>query len=187
MSFLSSCFGYRKGQGGDTEPLLPRYADDTDLQRRLHQKLHTYQMLRAMRKGYMPSTEQLIINLRTLLSTDIFNSNNPDLSDSGRLLVKHCRNWLKQFIEALRSKNDQDQIQDFIWYLTQSKISLDTDDVARQASRVRAKADTVAGECTPTGHIIVQANFLKPTKAFVPLVASFSQIRTSAYSWETLG
>ena len=144
---MSSCFGFRKSKGDDTVPLLPRYADDTDLQRRLHQKLHTYQMIRALGKGYMPSTEQVIINLRTLLSTDILNSNNSDLSDSGRLLVKCCRDWLRQFIEALRSKNDQDQIQDFIWYLTQSKISVDTDDVAEHASKARAKADTVAGWC----------------------------------------
>jgi hypothetical protein len=145
-----SCCGLRKSKPDDTEPLLPRYADDTALQRRLHQKLHTYQMVRALSKGYMPSTEQLIVNLRTLLSTDLFNSNNPDLSDSGRLLVKCCREWLRQFIELLRSKNDQDQIQDFIWYITKSRISVDTDDVAQQASRVKAKADTAAGECPIT-------------------------------------
>jgi hypothetical protein len=158
MSFISSCCGFRKSKHEDTEPLLPRYADDTHLQRQLHQKLHTYQMVRAIGKGYMPSTEQLIINLRTLLSTDIFNSNNPDLSDSGRLLVKSCRDFVRQFIEALRSKNDRDQIQDFIWYLTQSRISLDTDDVAHHASKVRAKADSVAGGCSDTQIVAIKSN-----------------------------
>lgn len=142
---MSSCFGFRKPKGEDTEALLPQYADDTSLQRSLHQKMHTYQMLRAMSAGYMPSTEQLIINLRTLLASDFLNPDNPDLSDSGRLLLKFSKQWLSQFIEALRHKNDGDQMQDFIWYLSKSRISLDTDDLARSASKVKAKADATAG------------------------------------------
>lgn len=42
---MSSCFGFRKSKGEDTEALLPQYADDTSLQRSLHQKMHTYQMM----------------------------------------------------------------------------------------------------------------------------------------------
>ena len=42
---MSSCFGFRKAKGEDTEALLPQYGDDTSLQRSLHQKMHTYQML----------------------------------------------------------------------------------------------------------------------------------------------
>lgn len=94
----------------------------------------------------MPSTEQLIINLRTLLASDILNSDNPDLSDSGRLLSKFSKRWLSQFIEALRHKNDSDQIQDFIWFLSKSRISLDTEDIAKSASNVKAKADATAGK-----------------------------------------
>lgn len=144
---FSSCCGFgRKRNGGDsdTEPLLPRYEDETVLQRRLHQKLHTYQMLRALTKGYMPSTEQAIANLRTLLASDVLNPSNNDLSDSGRQLVRNCRNWLKVFIELLRRKNDKDQIQDFIWYLTKSRISVDVQDISYQASKVRARANAQA-------------------------------------------
>ena len=94
----------------------------------------------------MPSTEQLIINLRTLLASDLLNSDNPDLSDSGRLLSKFAKQWLSQFIEALRHKNDSDQIQDFVWFLSKSRISLDTEDIGRTASNVKAKADATAGE-----------------------------------------
>ena len=47
----------------EEEPLLSHYDDDTVLQRQLHQKLHTYQMLRALSKGYMPSNDQAITNL----------------------------------------------------------------------------------------------------------------------------
>jgi Family of unknown function (DUF5923) len=142
-----SCCGFgRKSKGADTEPLLPRYEDETARQRRLHQKLHTYQMIRALSKGYMPSTEQTIINLRTLLASDVLNPNNKDLSQSGRRLVRNCRELLKQFIELLLHKNRNDQIQDFIWYLTKSRVSLDLDDVSRQASKAKAKADVSASE-----------------------------------------
>ena len=140
---MSSCFG-RKRKGDDTEALLPQYEDDTALQRSVHQKLHTYQMLRAISAGFMPSTEQLIINLRTLLASDFLNPDNPDLSDSGRLLLKFSKQWLAHFIEALRHKNDADQIQDFIWFLSKSRVSLDTENLARSASNVKAKADAKA-------------------------------------------
>lgn len=142
---MSSCLGCRKSKGEDTEALLPQYADDTSLQRSLHQKMHSYQMVRAMAKGFMPSTEQLIVNLRTLLASDVLNPDNPDLSDSGRLLLKHSKQWLTQFIETVRHKNDKDQIQDFIWFLSKSRISLDTEDLVNTASSVKAKADATAG------------------------------------------
>ena len=94
----------------------------------------------------MPSTEQLIINLRTLLASDVLNPNNPDLSDSGRLLLKFSKQWLLQLIETLRHKNESDQIQDFVWFLSKSRVSLDTRDIARKASNVKAKADATAGK-----------------------------------------
>lgn len=147
---MSSCCGFgRKSRSADTEPLLPRYEDDTAMQRRLHQKLHTYQMIRALTKGFMPSTEQLIINLRTTLASDVLSPNNKDLSQSGRKLVRNCREWLKQFIELLQHKNDDDQIQDFVWYLTKSRVSLDLDDIAHQASKAKARADVSASRVIP--------------------------------------
>jgi len=124
--------------------LLPRYEDDTALQHKLHQKLHTYQMLRALSKGFMPSTEQAIANLRALLASDVLNANNTDLSESGRQLVRQCRTWLKAFIELLRNKNNEDQIQDLIWSLTKSRISLDVDDMSHQVSKVKARANATA-------------------------------------------
>ena len=94
----------------------------------------------------MPSTEQLIVNLRTLLAADLLNPDNPELSDSGRLLIKFSKQWLTDFIELLRHKNDADQIQDFVWFLTKSRISIDTGDLINTASRVRAKAEASAGK-----------------------------------------
>lgn len=145
MSFLASCCGYGRKRGGeDTTPLLPRYEDDTARERALHQKLHTYQMLRALSKGYMPSNEQTIVNLRTLLASDVLNPNNKELSESGRLLIRNCRTWLKLFIELLQHKNSQDQIQDFVWNLTKSRVSLDINDIAYSASKVKARAEAQA-------------------------------------------
>ncbi|KDN60882.1 hypothetical protein CSUB01_04782 [Colletotrichum sublineola] len=143
---MLSCFGFGRPsrEEREREPLLPRYNDDTALQQRLHEKLHTYQMLRAIGNGYMPSNEQLIVNLRTLLSADILNPDTPDLSDSGRALVLNVKLLIKQLIELLLHKNDKDQIQDFIWYLTKARLSVDAYDIGARASKAKARADTVA-------------------------------------------
>lgn len=103
-------------------------------------------MLRALSKGFMPSTEQVIINLRTLLASDVLNPETPGLSDSGRRLLKLSKQWLTEFIELLRNKNDGDQIQDFIWFLLHARISVDVQDIARTATKTRAKADASAGK-----------------------------------------
>ncbi|EAW06328.1 uncharacterized protein ACLA_080120 [Aspergillus clavatus NRRL 1] len=129
---------------GETEPLLPRYNDDTSRQGRLHQKLHSYQMLRALSEGYMPSTDQTITNLRTLLASDILNYRNQDIGSVGRQLIRDCRLWIEIFIEFLREKNGDDQLQEFLWHLSRSRASLDTSQVARRASNAKARQDTKA-------------------------------------------
>jgi hypothetical protein len=102
-------------------------------------------MIRALSKGFMPSTEQVIINLRTLLASDVLNPETPGLSDSGRKLMKYSKQWLSEFIELLRNKNGGDQIQDFIWFLIHARISVDTNDLVQTATDMRAKADASAG------------------------------------------
>ncbi|KAK7914478.1 bactericidal permeability-increasing protein [Apiospora marii] len=141
---MSSCFGWGKGSDAEREPLLPQYEQDTHLQRELQRKLHSYQMIRALTRGYMPSTEQTIINLRTLMASDALNPDNPDLSDSGRRLVRLTKQWLHQFITLLRNKNNQDQLQDLIWFLTKSRISVDVADLQARAQKSKAKADAAA-------------------------------------------
>ncbi|KAL2872655.1 uncharacterized protein BJX67DRAFT_14411 [Aspergillus lucknowensis] len=128
----------------ETEPLLPRYDDDTSRQRRLHQKIHTYQMLRAFSEGYMPSTQQTISNLRTVLAYDIFNPRNPDLGSTGRQLVRDCRLWIQLLIELLQVKNGDDELQEFIWHLSHGKATVHANELAERASHTRAKADTKA-------------------------------------------
>lgn len=143
---MLSCFGIGKDRGEERErePLLPVYSDDTGLQTRLHEKLHTYQMLRAISKGYMPSNEQTIIHLRSLLSSDVLNPNTSELSDSGRALVRSARLWIKQFIGVLQHKNSEDQVQDFVWFLAKSRLDVDVADLGARASKAKVKADTAA-------------------------------------------
>lgn len=102
-------------------------------------------MVRALTQGYMPSNEQLIVNLRTLLASNVLNPDTSDLSDSGRLLAKYAKRWLEHFLELLQHKNSQDEIQDFIWFLSKSNISVDTGDIQRKAKEAKSKADTAAG------------------------------------------
>jgi hypothetical protein len=146
---MSSCCGSRKSRGRgsrDSDPLLPRYEDETGRQRQLHQKLHSYQMFKALSEGYMPSTEQTIANLRTLLASDVLNPGIDDLSEPGRQLVRDTKLGIRVFIELLREKNNQDQLQEFLWHLSRSKASLDTSELVNQASRAKAEADTKAGK-----------------------------------------
>jgi hypothetical protein len=149
---MLSCFGFRKSARADEEqPLLADYQDDTVLQRELHQKLHTYQMLRALANGYLPSTEQAIVNLRTLLGSEFLNPTNDELSDAGQALIHYLKQWLQELIQLLQNKNGQDQIQDFAWYLSKSRIHVDVDDLVERSSKAKAKADTVAGK-PPSTH-----------------------------------
>lgn len=127
------------------DALLPHYRDDTVLQTELHQKLHTYQMLRALSQGFMPSNEQAIVNLRTLLAADVLNPDNDQLSDSGRALVHYTKVFLKQFMELLQHKNKDDEIQDFIWYLSKARVSVDVEDIVNRTSKAKSKAKTAAG------------------------------------------
>lgn len=129
----------------ETEPLLPRYEEDTSRQQLLHQKLHSYQMIRALAEGYMPSNDQVIANLRSLLATEFLNPQNREIGSIGRQLVRDCRIWIQVLIELFRDKNGDDQIQEFLWHLSKSRASLDPRQVSQRASASKARADTKAG------------------------------------------
>ncbi len=143
---MFSCLGLcKKSSEEEREPLLPQHRDDTDRQHELRRKLRTYQRLRAVADGYMPSNEQVIANLRSLLASDVLNSQNEDLSDSGRTLVHYVKKWLQQSIALLQHKNGNDQVQDFVWYLSKARVAVDTEDIAERAAKAKSKADVAAG------------------------------------------
>ena len=142
---MLDCFGLCEDKvDPEREPLLPVYNDDTALQIRLHEKLHTYQMLRAMSQGYMPSNEQTITHLRTLLSSEALTYDSPELSNSGRALIRSSRLFITQLVELLKNKNPEDQLQDLLWYISKARLEVDVSDLAETASRAKAKADTAA-------------------------------------------
>lgn len=148
---FSSCCGRRQSDDGNDddddvhEALLPRYEDDTARQRKLHQKLHTYQMLRALSLGSLPSNEQLILQLRTLLAADVLDPTNPDLSDSGRRLVRYAKQFLYDFIDLLLHKNGKDQVEDFLWFLSKSRVSVDAQGIAQRAAKTTVRDDVANG------------------------------------------
>lgn len=152
---MLSCLGFRRRHDAEREPLLPKYNDDTALQIRLHEKLHTYQMLRALSKGYMPSNKQAITHLRSLLSADVLNPDASDLSDSGRALVRDIKLWLRQLIELLLNKNPEDQVQDFIWCLAKARLQVDTDDIGTRASQARADTSAVYQSLQTVGSLLL--------------------------------
>lgn len=142
------CSKARKPAAAEEEPLLPQHEDpnsNTYLQQQLRVKLHNYAIIRALRNGYLPSTNQLVAHLRLFLISDFLNPDNPTLSSAGRQLARDCKTWIRALITVLLDKNGENQLQDIIWYFSKSRVSVDTDDLAGRACQSTAQADTAAG------------------------------------------
>lgn len=111
----------------ENTPLLPDVGatSETALQRNVHQKLHTYLILRALSKGYLPTTEQSCAHLRTLLSTDFLNPSNTALTPSGRKMVRDIRRLIQSVITLLETKNKNNEIQEFLWCTSRARAGFD--------------------------------------------------------------
>lgn len=132
----------------ESDPLLPRYEDQGErppLGQRLQPKLRTYEALRALSQGYMPSNDQIIFNLRRLLALDLLNVRHPDIGTAGRQIIRDLRRCIKVLIDFLHEKNADDRLQEFLWRLARSRAAVDTERVSWRASNARARADTGAG------------------------------------------
>ncbi|KAH6603660.1 hypothetical protein Trco_008435 [Trichoderma cornu-damae] len=143
-SWLALSSRSRRRQDEEHQPLLPQYGEDTERQARLHEKLHTYQMLRALSNGYMPSNEQVITHLRTLLSAGMLDPQAAGLSPSGRALVRTARMWLGELIDLLKAKNSGDQVQDFLWHLSKARLQVDPSHLRAGAAAAKMEADVLA-------------------------------------------
>ncbi|WEW57879.1 hypothetical protein PRK78_003346 [Emydomyces testavorans] len=141
---MLSCCRTRKPPEGETQPLLPQHEANTHLQRELQDKLHGYEIVRAVYSGFMPSSAQIVSHLRAVLVSDFLNPDNPTLSHAGRQLARDCRAWIRVFIDVLRDKNGDDQLQEVIWNFSRSKASIDTSDLAGRVSLAKTRADTAA-------------------------------------------
>lgn len=134
----------------ETDPLLPRYEDQSTYERRVRQKLRTYEKLYALADGFMPSTDQTVAHLRAVLASDVLSPRNKDIGAVGRQIVLDCRHWLQALIDLLLEKNGEDQLQQFLWYLARSRASLEPSKTklarqASQASSVKPHTDAKAG------------------------------------------
>lgn len=98
----------------------------------------------------MPSNEQVITNLRTLLAAEVLNPRNDDLSEPGRQLARDIKILMKTLIELLNEKNSNDQFQEFFWHLSKSSVSLDKSALSSQVSHAKSHAQTQAGKLTLT-------------------------------------
>jgi hypothetical protein len=151
---MSSCCGpwrFRHGhQEADDDPLLGAEDDDTPRQRQLRRKLHSYQMIRALAHGYLPSTEQTVAQLRAVLASDVLNPHDDELSNSGRQLARDIKLTIRAFMDLLREKIPDDELQEFLWHFSKARASLDTSELVSQASAVKAQADTKAGKHIPS-------------------------------------
>lgn len=141
---MLSFFRGQQGSGAEREPLLPRHNHDTALQTGLDKKLQTYRILKALSRGYLPSSEQIIAHLRR--NADALDAVPRDVSGLGRALTRDARQLLEDLITLLRNKNGADQVQDFAWYMTKARLGIDTEDIRERVQGARPRADVAAGE-----------------------------------------
>ncbi|CAK7264962.1 hypothetical protein SEPCBS119000_001260 [Sporothrix epigloea] len=161
MTFCGLCGGsrddYDDNDGlneGERRPLLAGGDEETEHQLRLHQKLHKYQMVRAMGAGYLPSTAQTVANLRHVVPESDSRSHHSassasELSPSGRALSQLSTRFIEQLITLLERKNGGDQIQDFVYCVQRARLDVDINvdlDIDQLQSRAAYRAGQAAGQ-----------------------------------------
>ncbi|CAK7563929.1 MAG: hypothetical protein SEPTF4163_001811 [Sporothrix epigloea] len=161
MSFCGLCSGsrddYDDNDGlneGERRPLLANGGEETEHQIRLHQKLQTYQMVRAMGSGYLPSTSQTVANLRRVMPGDEHRpshstSSSSELSPSGRALSQLSNRLVEQLVTLLEKKNGGDQIQDFVYYVQRARLDVNVNvdlDIDQFQNQVAYRAGQAAGQ-----------------------------------------
>jgi hypothetical protein len=124
-------------------PLLdPEEEASTKLQATTLKKLHTYLLLRALSRGYLPSTAQATAHLQHLLASPLLHLQNIHLTPSGRRLIRDLRRLLQLLITVLEKKNGQDQLQDFLYFIRRARVGLDGGELLGAAG---AAAGGIAG------------------------------------------
>ncbi|KAI5306122.1 hypothetical protein KEM56_002154 [Ascosphaera pollenicola] len=123
-----------EGDSAEREPLLPQHEpQDTVAQRLVRDKLRLHFVRKAFRAGYMPSTEQLVGNLRALSAADFLNPKHSRLGPSGQLFLKDLTRCIDQLITLLLEKNADDALQDIIWLLPKQGDTIRSDIAVAEA------------------------------------------------------
>lgn len=109
-------------------PLIPEQHDehhDTALQASLHKKLHGYLILRALRDGYLPSTEQFVRIMEEFGRSEVFQGKNlVYCSRDTKEFVKLMRGLLQEVVKLVETKNAGDELQELIWWAKKARIEL---------------------------------------------------------------
>ena len=115
----------------DRQPLLPETQPQPKLspkevskRQEIRTKLRTYEIILALSNGYLPSTKQFTGYLRWLLHSGILEPRNRRLSVRGRNAIRDLRAWIEAIAEEAEYKNGNDEIQNFVWELSQVDIDV---------------------------------------------------------------
>ena len=116
----------------DRQPLLPKTQpqqpklspQEVSKKREIRAKLRTYEIILALSNGYFPTTKQFTGHLHWLLRSGILEPRNRRLSVKGRNAIRDVRAWIEAIAEEAEYKNGGDEIQQFIWELTQADIDV---------------------------------------------------------------
>jgi hypothetical protein len=118
------------------EPLIARENDEVSRKKEeaLRRKLHTYEIILALKQGYMPDTQQLAAWGRYILRSSALDSRNRRLSPQGRQFIRHVRAWIEALIDLLMCKNYDDKIQEFIYHTSHVNLMAKIPDVGGATS-----------------------------------------------------
>jgi Family of unknown function (DUF5923) len=114
----------------DRQPLLPKNqpnkltSQELSKRREIRHKLRTYEILRALQNGYFPTTRQFTGHLAWILRSGILEPRNRRLSVRGRNTIRDLRGWIEAVSDEAENKNGGDEIQEFIWELSQADIDV---------------------------------------------------------------
>lgn len=117
----------------DRQPLLPKTQpqpkpspQEVTKRREIRAKLRTYEILIALSNGYFPTTKQFTGHLHWLLRSGILEPRNRRLSVKGRNAIRDLRAWIEAVAEEAEYKNGSDEIQQFVWELSQADVDVGT-------------------------------------------------------------
>ena len=117
----------------ETQPLLPKTQPQPKLspqevskRREIRTKLRSYEIILALSNGYFPATKQFTEHLHWLLRSGILEPRNRRLSVRGRNAIRDLRAWIEAIAEEAENKNGNDEIQQFIWELSQADVDVGT-------------------------------------------------------------